>query len=153
MKLAQGEYVALEKIENAYGSCTLLAQIYVHGDPLQDHLVGIVVPDPAALALLVNRTLSQRVDAEDAAGLDVLVKDERVVQAIMDEMTREGKKAGLHGFEMVKKIHVTLEAFTSENGLLTPTLKIRRRDAQAKYKDVISKLYATPNSTPSSSKL
>uniref|UniRef100_A0A8C5RUB4 Long-chain-fatty-acid--CoA ligase n=1 Tax=Laticauda laticaudata TaxID=8630 RepID=A0A8C5RUB4_LATLA len=44
-KLAQGEYIAPEKIENIYIRSEPVSQIYVHGDSLQAFLVGIVVPD------------------------------------------------------------------------------------------------------------
>uniref|UniRef100_A0A3B3D126 Long-chain-fatty-acid--CoA ligase n=1 Tax=Oryzias melastigma TaxID=30732 RepID=A0A3B3D126_ORYME len=45
-KLAQGEYISPEKIENIYIRSEPVAQLYVHGDSLQSCLVGIVVPDP-----------------------------------------------------------------------------------------------------------
>ena len=45
-------------------------------------------------------------------------------------------------FEMIKRIHVTLDPFSVEEGTLTPTLKIRRRDAQNKFKKEIEELYA-----------
>ncbi|MGH0171063.1 UNVERIFIED_CONTAM: hypothetical protein FKN15_060329 [Acipenser sinensis] len=48
-KLAQGEYIAPEKIENIYIRSEPVAQVYVHGHSLQSCLVGIVVPDPEVM--------------------------------------------------------------------------------------------------------
>uniref|UniRef100_A0A3Q3DVE3 Long-chain-fatty-acid--CoA ligase n=1 Tax=Hippocampus comes TaxID=109280 RepID=A0A3Q3DVE3_HIPCM len=48
-KLAQGEYISPEKIENIYIRSEPVAQLYVHGDSLQSCLVGIIVPDPEVM--------------------------------------------------------------------------------------------------------
>ncbi|KAG8901575.1 hypothetical protein FRB99_005208 [Tulasnella sp. 403] len=140
MKLAQGEYVALEKVENIYTACPAVAQIYVHGDSLQDHLLAVVVPDTAALAEAAKSS-KLTVDASDTASLAQALAHAKVNEAILGAMTTTAKRAGLNGFEMVKAIHLTLDPFTIENGLLTPTFKVRRRDAAAAYKEVLDALY------------
>ncbi|KAH8117307.1 acetyl-CoA synthetase-like protein [Phellopilus nigrolimitatus] len=144
MKLSQGEYVALEKIEMVYGTNPLIAQVYVHGDSLRDYLIGIVVPDPSHLAALASRISGVRITSEDEDALARATTDPHIIQAIFDVMVNEAKQGGLKGFETIKKIHVTLDPFTSENGLLTPTLKIRRRDVRAKYQKELDAMYAEP---------
>ena len=44
-KLAQGEYVAAEKLEIIYGASPFISQIFVHGDSLQSYLVAMIVPE------------------------------------------------------------------------------------------------------------
>ncbi len=45
-------------------------------------------------------------------------------------------------FEYVKRIAVTMNPFTVDNGTLTPTLKIKRKDAYNLYKTELDALYA-----------
>jgi len=142
MKLAQGEYVAVEKIENMYAACPLIQQFYVHGDSLQDYLVAVLVPDPPVFAKLVSDVTSKHVSPEDMRALTNATKDPRVVDAALTEINKEARKAGLKGFETVKRLHLTTDAFTIENGILTPTYKVRRRDAYKKYKEELDLLYA-----------
>lgn len=126
LKLAQGEYVAVEKIENAYSMSSMVAQIYVHGDPLEDYLVAVVIPDLDGLAALASTLGQKPVGPNDREALLAAATDERVITTLMAELAKHAKKAGLKGFESVKKIHVSLDPFTIENDTLTPTLKIKR---------------------------
>jgi long-chain acyl-CoA synthetase len=97
MKLAQGEYVALEKIENLYGACKVVGQIYVHGDSLQSFLLAVVVPDPLQLANISSSVLKTKVAPDDMAALQQACKDERVNQQILAALAAEGKRNGLKG--------------------------------------------------------
>ena len=54
-KLAQGEYIAPERIENVYAKHDAVAQAFVHGDSLQSALVGVIVPDHDVIHRYVNR--------------------------------------------------------------------------------------------------
>ncbi|EIW60496.1 acetyl-CoA synthetase-like protein [Trametes versicolor FP-101664 SS1] len=142
MKLAQGEYVALENIENIYSGHPLVAQLYVHGDSLQSYLIAVVVPDPVQLAALVSRIRGKAFSPTDLPALAEAAKDPQVVAAVLAELSKPAKKRGLKGFEQLRRIHLTLEALTTENGCLTPTLKIRRKETYEYFKAPLDGLYA-----------
>jgi long-chain acyl-CoA synthetase len=55
---------------------------------------------------------------------------------------------GLATFETPKKIALIEHDFTIESGELTPTLKVRRRVIDSKYKPIIDALYEEPPSQP-----
>ena len=97
MKLAQGEYVALEKIENLYSSSPVVAQLYVHGDGLESYLIGVLVPDPVQLAQVASNTLGTPVSETDAAVLKEAAAHPKVNQAILAIITQEAKKNSLKG--------------------------------------------------------
>lgn len=151
MKLSQGEYVALESIENVYSSCPLVAQLFVHGDGLQSYLVAVVVVDPVTFAPLVSRLYGKTVAPMDSTTLARAVKDPKVNDAILAELTKVGAKEGLKGFEMIKRIHLTLDPFTVDNGCLTPTFKIRRKETYTAFKAQLDALYGLGD--PPSAKL
>eukprot|EP00742_Colponemidia_sp_Colp-10_P000272 GILJ01000306.1.p1 GENE.GILJ01000306.1~~GILJ01000306.1.p1 ORF type:complete len:692 (-),score=129.63 GILJ01000306.1:157-2187(-) len=135
-KLAQGEYVAAEKIENAYATCPYVAQSFVYGDSLKSHLVAIIIPN--------EETLMRWAQSKGmTASFKELCADPEVSKFILEEMTKAGKQQKLRGFEVVRQIHVDSNPFTVENNLLTPTFKLKRNDAKKVYLDDINRLYAT----------
>ncbi|XP_067101295.1 long-chain-fatty-acid--CoA ligase 5 isoform X1 [Osmerus mordax] len=134
-KLAQGEYIAPEKIENVYIRSAPVAQLFVHGDSLQSSLVAIVVPDVEVLPVF-TQTLGVQGSFEE------LCKSSEVKKAILSDMIRLGREAGLKSFEQVKDLHLHSELFTIENGLLTPTLKAKRAELKSFFQSQIDMLYA-----------
>uniref|UniRef100_A0A8C2ZQT3 Long-chain-fatty-acid--CoA ligase n=1 Tax=Cyclopterus lumpus TaxID=8103 RepID=A0A8C2ZQT3_CYCLU len=134
-KLAQGEYIAPEKIENMYIRSDAVAQVFVHGDSLQACLVAVVVPDPDFLSSWAKRTLGLEGSYRELCGREVKA-------AILEDMVRLGKEGGLKSFEQVRSIYIQTQLFSIENGLLTPTLKAKRNEMRQYFKAQIDELYA-----------
>ncbi|NXG43786.1 ACSL1 ligase, partial [Psilopogon haemacephalus] len=134
-KLAQGEYIAPEKIENVYLRSEALAQVFVHGESLQAFLVGVVVPDPETL-----RSWAKKKGFEGSH--EELCRNKDVKKHILEDMVRIGKESGLKSFEQVKDIVLHTEMFSIENGLLTPTLKAKRPELRKYFQKQIDELYA-----------
>ncbi|XP_054576115.1 long-chain-fatty-acid--CoA ligase 1 isoform X4 [Eptesicus fuscus] len=135
-KLAQGEYIAPEKIENIYLRSEPVAQVFVHGESLQAFLVAIVVPDV--------ETLGRWAGKRGLAGsFEELCRSKEVKKAILEDLVRLGKESGLKTFEQVKGISLHPELFSIENGLLTPTMKAKRPELRNYFRSQIDELYST----------
>ncbi|KAF7643604.1 hypothetical protein LDENG_00236620, partial [Lucifuga dentata] len=138
-KLAQGEYIAPEKIENIYIRSDAVAQVFIHGDSLQACLVAIVVPDPDFLSDWTKKTVGLQ-----GSYLELCSREE-VKAAILKDMLQLGKEGGLKSFEQVKSIYIHTEMFSVQNGLLTPTLKAKRTELRQRFRPQIDELYAAIN--------
>uniref|UniRef100_A0AAQ4PIF7 Arachidonate--CoA ligase n=1 Tax=Gasterosteus aculeatus aculeatus TaxID=481459 RepID=A0AAQ4PIF7_GASAC len=133
-KLAQGEYISPEKIENIYIRSEPVAQLYVHGDSLKSCLVGIVVPDPEVMPEWAKKKGIFGTYKD-------LCKNTELKKAVLEDLVRLGKTSGLHSFEQVKNIYIHSEMFSILNGLLTPTLKAKRPELKEFFKEKIDQLY------------
>ncbi|CAD5227713.1 unnamed protein product [Bursaphelenchus xylophilus] len=136
-KLAQGEYVAPEKIENIYSRSKFVAQSFVHGESLKTCLIAIIVPDSDVLPKEAEQTLGMT-----GFSMAELCANRDVKKMILDDMLKIGKESGLFSFEQVKDIHLCAEPFSVENGLLTPTLKSKRPQLKVHFKPQIEDMYS-----------
>jgi long-chain acyl-CoA synthetase len=132
-KLENGKYVAPVPLEEQLKLSPYVANAMVFGDNRLFN-VAVIVPDMEAVkkwAGLQGATLP----AGPAA-----VDDPRVVALIRGEVDRYS--ADWKGFERIERFTLTAEDFTTDNGLLTPTLKLKRRVACQVYAPQIEALYA-----------
>ncbi|KAG3109597.1 Long chain acyl-CoA synthetase 7, peroxisomal [Phytophthora idaei] len=102
-KLAQGEYVAPEKIEGIYIKSPLIAQAFVHGDSMKSYLVGIIVPDAEmvekwAKDKALKASFEELSNAESPAGAELKTD-------IAREMERLATEYKLFGFESEEVPH------------------------------------------------
>lgn len=139
-KLAHGEYIAPEKIENIYlSSCPYITQIFVFGDPLKTFLVGIVGIDVDT----VQSTLGARHPKIKKWTGEQLVENLNQDRNLRKEFLNRINKCidGLQGFEKLHNIKVGIEPLTLEDDVVTPTLKIKRAKASKFFEDVLYQLY------------
>ena len=157
-KLAQGEYVAPEKIENIYCRSPLVAQAFIYGDSLRSKLVAVIVPDPEVVETwaasngvkgdaFASPELKAAIEAElkrvsNEAKVGVVVHGERVVVGGTDTRVWWCGGTQLHGFERARAIVIDAEPFAVENGLLTPTFKLIRNKLRDHYRAQIDTMYA-----------
>jgi len=148
-KLAQGEYVAPEKLEAVAQSSPLIAQAFIYGDSLKHQLVGVVVPDSEALKDWargqglsgIGSGPGVSAEGEVAPWYAALAASPDVKTAIMAELTSTAKAAGLKGFEKTKECHIEPQPFDAERGLLTPTFKPKRPQLRKHYQQQIDAMY------------
>jgi long-chain acyl-CoA synthetase len=141
-KLAQGEYVSPERVEAVLARHPLVAQAFVEGNSLKASLVAVVVPDVPRL-----RAWYAQLSGGECGGMDLpalLARDPSIPALLARELGQALGSRGsgeLKGFEVPRALHLEAEAFSVENGLLTPTFKLKRSVAKAKYAPVLSTLY------------
>jgi len=132
-KLAQGEYVAGDKVEDAYLKCDLVDEIFVYGESSKSFLVSIVVPKKDQIEKLAKQ-LSLEGSYENN------LKKPELRKKLLKAMDKAGKQAKLNGFEMVKQVYLESKSF-KDNDLMTPTEKLKRGDAKNKFKEAIDRMY------------
>ncbi|OLP02542.1 oxidoreductase [Mycolicibacterium porcinum] len=113
LKLSQGEFVTVSKLEAVFGDSPLVRQIFIYGNSARSYLLAVVVPtDPA-----VSK------------------------QAISDSLQDAARAAGLQSYEVPRDFIVETSPFTLENGLLTGIRKLARPNLKNHYGERLEQLY------------
>jgi long-chain acyl-CoA synthetase len=134
-KLSQGEYIAPEKLENTFVQCLLLKNIFIYGDSLQDFIVAIIVPEKDELDKWAVNELIEYDDYSE------FIKSDQVKKHILNLLAEFKASSGLNSLEIPKTVYVHDEEFTVENGLLTPTFKLKRAEAKNYFLKEIKNMY------------
>jgi fatty acid CoA ligase FadD9 len=120
LKLSQGEFVTVAKLEAVFGDSPLVRQIFVYGNSARSYLLAVIVPTEDALA---------RHDVESLKPL------------ITESLQDVARDAGLQSYEIPRDFIVETTPFTLENGLLTGIRKLARPKAKEYYGERLEQLY------------
>ena len=108
---AGGDNISPAKIENQLSNAQEIEQAMVYGDG-KNFLVALIVP---------SKEFTKQKE-----------KIEKIVNKINNNLTL---------VEKIKKFHLIEENFSIENGLLTPTMKVKRNKVILKYKNILESFY------------
>ncbi|KAJ4749578.1 Long chain acyl-CoA synthetase 4 [Rhynchospora pubera] len=133
-KLSQGEYVAVENLENIYGNLPEIDSIWVYGNSFESFLIAVINPNRQAIE---NWAQSNGISGD----FEALCGNPKVKEYILGQISSFAKEKKLKGFEVIKAVHLDPEPFDIERDLLTPTYKKKRPQLLKYYQDVINGLY------------
>jgi fatty acid CoA ligase FadD9 len=123
LKLSQGEFVTVSKLEAAYGGHPSVRQIFVYGNSSRSYLLAVIVPTD---------------DALDHVGGDLAA----VKPLLSDALQSIAREAGLQSYEIPRDFIVETTPFTLENGLLTGIRKLARPKLKEYYGPALEQLYS-----------
>ncbi len=132
IKTSGGKYVAPQPIENKLKMAEYITNAVIVGNA-RKFISVLLVPDIARVeSFAKEKGITYASPAE-------LIKNDAVKALFDREM--DNINAGLASYESIKKYALIEKDFTIEGGEITPTLKVKRKVVETKYKDVIDKMY------------
>jgi len=128
---AGGKNVAPSAIEGLIATSKFINQVCVIGDRRKYLTALITVDEENVKAYAQEHGIA-------GAELSELVKNPQIVNLIAHEV--EDKNQEFASFETIKKFKI-VDEFTIDNGMLTPTMKVKRNVAVERHKDLIEQMY------------
>lgn len=133
VKTANGEYIALEKLETIYRSNSYISAICVYADENKVKPIAIVVPNMGPVTQLAK---DLGVDHHEDISHEPKVK-----AAIEKSIIETGVNGGLKGIEILQGIVVSKVEWSPQNGFLTSAQKLERKKILADNKKEIDEIY------------
>ncbi|HEY6034846.1 MAG TPA: long-chain fatty acid--CoA ligase [Kofleriaceae bacterium] len=135
-KLDNGKYVMPSPLEEELKLSPYIANVMICGEGRPFNVALVVIDEPSVRAWAQREHITLGAD---------LATDERVRALVAEELALHSR--GFKSFERPVDFALVVEDFTTTNGLLTPTLKLRRRAVLARHEALIEGLYAAARRT------
>ncbi|XP_028771018.1 long chain acyl-CoA synthetase 1-like isoform X2 [Neltuma alba] len=134
IKLSQGEYIALEYLENVYGITPIVEDIWVYGNSFKSALVAVVVPNEEI-------TKKWAYSKGHMASFSELCSLDQLKKYVLSELKSIAERNKLKGFEHIKGVILEPRPFDVERDLVTATMKKRRNNLLKYYQVEIDEAY------------
>ncbi|HYF02136.1 MAG TPA: long-chain fatty acid--CoA ligase [Patescibacteria group bacterium] len=128
-----GKNISPQPIEQLMTSIKYVDQCLLIGDK-REYCTALLVPDFDVLHSYAEANGIPFKDNED------LVQNPKIYELFKTEI--DNHQRDLAKYERVRKFTLLPEAFTVENGGMTPTLKIKRKEVEKKFSEIIEKMYS-----------
>ena len=146
LKLANGEFVTISKLETFFSASPLIHQIFIHGDSKRAHLLAIIVP--TQLSLRDGASLQPGIRSEvrkianpNRSSSEFLYQGNVLRSEIRLELDRIAKQHQLKSFEVPFEFMIEHEEFSKANGLLNNSNKPARLHLVARYRPILDSIY------------
>lgn len=109
VKLSNGEYIALEKLESIYKSCVYVTNICVYADSLYPKPIALaVVSEPVIRKLATEKQVTE-------TDFEALCQHEVIKKTILASLLDQAKEGGLKGSELLFDVHLCHEEWTTDS--------------------------------------
>ena len=132
-KTSGGKYIAPQLMENKFKESRFIEQIIVVGE-FKKHPSALIVP---AFDFLEDWCKRKGIKVDNKMEM---LRNEKVLERYQQEIDELNQ--GFGHWEMIKQFRLIPEEFTVENKLITPTLKLKRKEIHERYADLIEDIYA-----------
>ncbi|MBR4772926.1 MAG: long-chain fatty acid--CoA ligase [Bacteroidales bacterium] len=139
-KLSAGKYVAPQLIENMLRGSEYIDQVMVIGEN-EKQAAAIISPN---FNTLHYWALKYKLHYRDNVELVTLPQVLDKMRKVLDEYNKS-----LAPHEQIKQFRLVTDEWNATNGLLSPTLKLRRGPLMEKYKDLVADIYGKEKTTSS----
>lgn len=132
-KLSSGKYIAPQAIENKFKESFFIEQLMVIGEH-QKFASAIIHPNlPYMKEWAEHHGMTFSSNEE-------MIRDKRVVDQIQKEVNKLNAQLGQ--VERIKRFRLVADEWTPQSGLMSPTMKLKRRVIEDKYKDLIQEIFS-----------
>ena len=128
-KTSGGKYIAPAALESELKQSRFIEQVMVIGEGQKM---------PAAL-IQINFEFVNEWAKRKGYTINDVSSDHNLIDRIQEEVDEHNQKFGK--WEQIKRFEITPDEWTIDDGLLTPTLKMKRKNIRNKYKDLYDKIY------------